>query len=141
MEDSYEKFKKEYIKVQIRNRQALQNQKFGDFIIQANKIQFYLSRIVILRSSYPDKEYLNKIESDTLGQIINLFCACANKDNKEYLLIPKLRSHNKIRNKFAHKVLITTFPTEKELKDAVDLGNGLMKELISITDQELKIKK
>jgi len=38
------------------------NQQFADFIIQSNKIQIYLSQLVILRSSYPDKEFEEKIE-------------------------------------------------------------------------------
>lgn len=141
MKDLNEKFKEEWIKVQLRNQRALENQKFGEFILQANNIQFYLSKLVILRSSFPDKEYLDKIESGTLGQIINLFCACAKKDTGEYVLIPKLRSHNKIRNKFAHKVLITTMPTNEELKRSITLGNEILKELILVVGNELQAKK
>ncbi|MES2409613.1 MAG: hypothetical protein V4509_04945 [Patescibacteria group bacterium] len=141
MEDQYEKFKKEFIKTKIRNQRALESQKFGDFILQSNNIQFYLSQLVILRASFPDKEYVEKIESGTLGQIINLFCACCKTETGEHTLIPKLRSHNKIRNKFAHKVLITTIPTNNELKKSIELGNDILKALILIANKELQSRK
>lgn len=125
----------------VASKRRLESQKFGDFIIQANKIQFYLSNLILLRSSYPDKEYIEKIESGTLGQIINLFCACAKRENGEIILIPKLRKHNKIRNKFAHKIHTPSILKKDELQNAVLLGNEILKSLILIIDQEVKARK
>lgn len=141
MEDSYEKIKEKLIQAMVRNQQAKESQKFGEFIIQSNNIQFYLSNLVILRSSYPDKEYIEKIESGTLGQIINLFCACAKKETGEFILIPKLRKYNKIRNKFAHKIHSPAKLTKDELQNAVSIGNDILKFLILITDKEIRIRK
>jgi hypothetical protein len=132
---------KKLVQSMVLAKRRLESQKFGDFIIQANKIQFYLSNLVILRSSYCDKEYLDKIESGILGQIINLFCSCAKTETGEFLLIPKLRKHNKIRNKFAHKIHSPTKLTKDELQSAVLLGNDILKSLILITDKEIKIIK
>jgi hypothetical protein len=132
MDDEYGKFRKEFIQVMVRNKRAMESQKFGDFIIQSNNIQSYLSNLVILRSSYPDKEYMDKIESGTLGQIINLFCACAKKETGEMILIPKLRKYCKIRNKFAHKIHAHEQFTKDELQNAVLLGKEVLKSLISI---------
>lgn len=114
------------------------NQQFADFIIQSNKIQIYLSQLVILRSSYPDKEFEEKIESGTEGQIINLFCACAKKEIGEISLIPKLRQHNKIRNNFAHKIYTIAGLKKDELKKAVLLGNFLIINLTYILNEETK---
>ncbi len=136
MNESYETLKRKLAQNMVLSQRSLSCQKFGEFILQANKIQFYLSSLILLRSTFPDKEYIKKIESMNLGQIINLFCACAKKDNGESALIPKLRKHNKIRNNFAHKVLITSLPTNDEFKEALNLSNEIMTAFIYITNNE-----
>ncbi len=137
MKESYETLRRKMAQTMALNQRSLGIQKFGSFILQTNKIQFYLSRLVILRSSYPDKEYVSKIESMTLGQVVNLFCACAQKETGEFILIPKLRKHNKIRNKFVHKVLIDFMPNDEDLKNAIELGNEIITSLIYIFNAEL----
>ena len=141
MAESLEKLKKELVLRMVKNQQAFQNQKFGEFIIQSNNIQFYLSNLIILRASFPDKEFADKIESGTLGQIINLFCACAQRESGEAYLIPELRKHSKIRNRFAHKIHTPANLTKDELQKAVELGNKILKALIEIMNEEVKKRK
>ncbi len=47
--------KEKLIKMMIAVKQAEENKIFGEFIVQSNKVQFYLTMLVLLNSSYPDK--------------------------------------------------------------------------------------
>jgi hypothetical protein len=132
--------KEEITKKMVVFKNSLQSRKFGDFIIQSNKIQFYLSNLILLRSSYPDKKYQDMLESVMMGQLIDLFCACARKDNGENVLIPKLRRYKTIRNRFAHKIHTYSDLSDQELQVAVTLGNEIFKFLILILDREFKSK-
>ena len=138
MKKSYETLRREMAEQMVLNMRSLEIRKFGSFMLQANKIQFYLSKLIILRSSYPDKEYIRIIESSTFGQVVNLFCACAKTDTGEFILIPKLRKHNKIRNKFAHRIMIDSMPSDADFKDAIALGNEILTSLIDIVNGEFK---
>ena len=101
----------------VKNKLAKENQKFGEFIIQANKIQAYLSTLVILRSSYADKEYMDYIERIQFGPLIALFCACAKRETGEVVLIPELRKYQEKRNKLAHKIFTAKKLTQEELAE------------------------
>lgn len=132
-----EEKKKELARKMVNARKNFENQKYGEFIIQTNWIQFYLINLIIFRSGVLDKHYKNSIEGMMLGQLINLFCACGNKE--EGILIPKLREYQEKRNKLAHKMHTLKKLTINECEQAIEEGRKLEKALDSLLKNELEI--
>lgn len=62
-----ESAKEELIKMLVADQKSKENKKFGEFIVQTNKVQFYLSILVLLQSSFPDKKYREDIERAEFG--------------------------------------------------------------------------
>lgn len=123
METSEEKL----IKEMIFAKKADENRKFGEFIIQSNEIQFYLSKVILLNSSYPDKKYKEFLERAELGTLIHVFCSCADNKQLESMIIPKLRKYKNERNKLAHKMYSSEKLTKKECEDAINDGKIILK--------------
>lgn len=115
------------IKIFISAKKAEENRKFGEFIVQSNRIQFYLSTLLLFRSSFADKKYIEYIENTLFSNLIHLFCACAKKETGEALLIPRLRKYNDERNRLAHKMYTTKKLTKEECQKAIKGGEQILK--------------
>ncbi|MDD3607736.1 MAG: hypothetical protein PHQ20_02980 [Candidatus Moranbacteria bacterium] len=132
-----EDIKQKLAKSIIAGRKREENKKFGEFIVQSNEIQFYLSNLLLFRSSYPDKKYREDIERVQFGSLINLFCACAKRETGEAVLIPKLREYIKQRNKLAHKMYTVNKLTKKDCEIALSEGEKILKGLNILMDKEI----
>jgi hypothetical protein len=133
-----EEVKKKIVDRMVKAKENFKNQKYGEFIIQTNNIQFYLLNLILLRSGFLDNDYKNYVERATLGQLIFLFCACINKNTKEILLIPKLKEYQEKRNKLAHKMYTLKKLTMPECEQAIKDGEKLEKALDFLLKNELE---
>lgn len=130
---------KKLVQSMVAAKKRAENQKFGEFIIQTNKIQFYLSQLVILRSSYADKEYMDYIERIQFGPLIALFCACAKRETGETILIPELRKYQEKRNRLAHKMFTAKKLTKEECEKTIIEGEKILKGINLSMDEEIKL--
>lgn len=74
------------------------------FLVQQNMIQFVLMLLIRSRSKLSDKDFVNWIENQTLGQLIQLYKICVAKP-EEILVINLLKEYNKKRKYLVHDVL------------------------------------
>lgn len=132
-----EDIKRKLAKSIIAGRKGEENKKFGEFIIQSNEIQFYLSNLLLFRSSYPDKKYRENIERAQFGNLIDLFCACAKAKTYEFILIPKLRMYISKRNRLAHKMYTADKLTKEDCEVAIKEGEKILKGLNILMDKEI----
>jgi hypothetical protein len=131
-----EEKKKELARRMVNARKNFENQRYGEFIIQTNSIQFYLSNLILLRSGILNKDYKNSVEGSTLGQLITLFCACGKKE--EGILMPKLKEYQEKRNKLAHKMHTLKKLTVNDCEQAIEEGKKLEKALDCLLKNELE---
>lgn len=132
-----EEKKKELARKMVNAKKNFENQKYGEFIIQTNWIQFYLSNLILLRSGILNKDYKDYVEGSTFGKLINLFCACGKKE--EGILMPKLKEYQEKRNKLAHKMHTLKKLTINDCEQAIEEGKKLEKVLDSLLKNELEI--
>ncbi len=125
-----EERKQEIIQMMLEGGIREENQRYGEFIIQTNKVQFHLSALVILRSGYPDKKFRDRVEVMTFGALINLYNVCAGSG--EGLLIKRLRSYKDCRDRLAHKMYGKHKLTKAECERAIAEGEQLAKALKSL---------
>lgn len=133
MESAREKL----IKLIIEGQKSEENKKFGEFIIQTNEVQFYLSLLVLSQSSVSDKKYYEDIKNSTFGPIINLFCACAKKEESVFELIKRLREYKSQRDRLAHKMFSDKKLTKKECELAISNGEKILKTICIFLEENL----
>lgn len=123
--DSYKSSRKKIIEIMVEQSQIGKNSKYGEFIIQTNKIQFLLIGLISLRVCCPDKKNKNELAQLTLGSLIVCFRICA-KNPAELELVKDLEDYKKMRNKLAHKMFTDKKLTTKECELAIEMGNELI---------------
>ncbi|MCX6759442.1 MAG: hypothetical protein NT012_02675 [Candidatus Nealsonbacteria bacterium] len=133
MESAREKL----IKLIVAGQKSEENKKFGEFIVQTNKVQFYLSILVVLQSFFPDKKYREYVEGAEFGSVINLFCACGKNEEGTVKFIKRLRKYKKQRNRLAHKMFSAEKLTKKECEQAIIEGEKILKDLSVFIKEKL----
>ena len=113
----------------VRGRMSVENAKYGELIKQTNEVQFLLARVVLLRSTFVDKDYQNLLERATFGTLINLFKACAQATPSMYGLLSQLQQYKTYRDRLAHKMFSAKKLTPTECKDTLILGRYILAKL------------
>lgn len=78
---------------------------FEKFVLQQNYIQFLLIQVIAHRSVTRDRKFLDSLEDNTLGKLIDFFKVCSGSNEDEKSLILSLISYNRLRNELVHKIL------------------------------------
>ncbi len=140
--DKADKIKRRIAESMVRGRRASENAKYGEFIQQTNEVQFLLAHVVLLRSSFIDKDYQNwLIEKTGLGTLINLFRACVRRTPAMYGLFLGLQQYKKDRDRLAHKMFSAKKLTPAECKRALVLGQYLLMRLYDLGKIPKKIRR
>jgi len=124
-----DKIKRKMAESMVRGRTSAENAKYGDLIKQTNEVQFLLAHVVLLRSTFIDKDYQNLLERATFGTLINLFKACAKATPSMYSLLLLLQRYKKNRDRLAHKMFSANKLTPAECKDTLILGRHILTKL------------
>ncbi len=128
--DKADKIKKRLAESMVRGQRTMENAKYGSFIKQTNEVQFLLAFVVLLRSTFIDKNYENWVfEKAGLGTLINLFRACARRMPTMYMLLLQLQRYKRDRDRLAHKMFTTNKLTPEECKTALVLGDHILQRL------------
>ncbi len=113
---------------------------FERFLIQQNIIQYLLMALVLVRTTFPDKNFRGWIENATLGNLINLYKIRAK--NEEATTVKLLTEYNKRRTYLVHKMVKD--PSYKQLqshiKDANVIGSNIQKYLNQLVISEYEVK-
>ena len=119
------------VKRMLEQKRILRDSKYGQFIIQTNEVQFYLTSLILLRTILPSKKLRQYLERLTLGNLINCFRICVRSSN-ELSLTDFLESYNEKRNALAHKMYTNKKLTETDCESSIKLGEKLLTELKSL---------
>ena len=114
-----------------------ENFKYGELIIQTNKVQWYLTYIIFLRASRPTKKLEKYLERLELGSLIECFSICI-KTPLESELSGSLQLYKKGRNALAHQMFTNKKLTIKECELSIELGNLILGELEKVFEFEWK---
>ena len=116
---------------------------FERFLIQQNIIQYLLMALILVRTTFPDKNFRGWIENATLGNLINLYKICVR--NEKETIVKLLTEYNKGRTYLVHKMVKD--PNYKQLQSRIkeenDIGSNIQKILnrLVIDEYEVKLKK
>lgn len=138
--DCVEKTREEFVKGLVEGQRIHENGNYGEFIIQANEVQYYLTSLISIRSSIPNKRLNVFLERLQLGNLIGCFRIQA-KNHFEIKLIDSLEKYNNLRNALAHKMFTDKKLTIKECKLSIKLGCNLiiiLKKLINVDMERMK---
>lgn len=119
-----ENIKKKLVERESNQRDIHRNSKYGKFIIQTNEIQFYLSTLILLRTTQ-DKKISKYLEGLTFGNLINCFRICA-KNPIELAFADCLDLYNRSRNALAHKMYSQKKLTEIDCETSIKLGEKFL---------------
>lgn len=113
----------------------LKNSKYGEFIVQTNYVQFYLAKLIFLRSFERTEDFKNKLERLTMGPLIDYLNVCA-ETKLDIDLANNLKKYKTRRDALAHKMFTAKKLTPKECENAIRLGN----KIIEYLEESLKQK-
>jgi len=130
-EENIKRIKKLLAERWDKQTRILRDSKYGQFIIQTNEVQVYLYCLILLRAPFIRKEFVNRLERITLGNLINYFRICV-KNSVEASLVDDLEIYNNKRNALAHKMYTNKKLTEKDCESSIKLGEKLLTELRKI---------
>ena len=136
-DDSLEILKKELVRGIIEQQRINENSKYGEFIIQANEIQFYLVTLIWLRSFFPINKLEERLERLEFGNLIICFRICI-RNRAELVVYNSLNDYKDKRNKLAHKMFTDKKLTIKECELAIKFGKKLIVELKKLIDERIK---
>ena len=113
---------------------------FERFLIQQNIIQYFLMALVMVRTSFPDKNFRSWIENTTLGNLIYLYKVCAR--NEEKTIVQLLTEYNKRRIYLVHKMVkdANYKRLQSNIKEANDMGSTIQKYLNQLVIDEYEVK-
>lgn len=124
---SLDKLKRRMVASTVRAKKNLENQKYGEFIVQTNKVQVLLALAVLRRSSLPDKPYIEYLfERAEFGVLIGLFQTSAPKTFASYKLLLALKRYNEIRRRLAHKMYSPKRLTPEDCTSAILEGEAIL---------------
>jgi hypothetical protein len=127
---------KDFVEDMVHAQQNFDNQKYGEFIIQTNRVQFYLTLLIQLRCFVVDDEFRKHLERSQFGQLIGYFNVCA-RDSSELKTVEGLRIYNESRNALAHKMFTDKKLSTKECVASIEVGDSLIRYLIILIDKEV----
>lgn len=113
---------------------------FERFLIQQNIIQYLLMALVLIRTSFPDKNFRGWIENATLGNLIHLYKICAAENEKS--LMKWLKEYNGRRVYLVHKIVKNANYKQMKIKvyEANGIGEEIMKYLEKLVIKEYEAK-
>ena len=127
---------REYVKLhtriveQISERNQIQeNSKYGELIVQANDVQYYLIKLILLRSFDPSRKFEEDLERLQLGQLIGYLNVCA-QSKLDLDLIGNLKNYKDKRDALAHKMFTAKKLTPSACKNAIKSGDKIIKYLV-----------
>jgi hypothetical protein len=123
----------------VESQLAVENSKYGQFIIQTNEVQFYLNLVVLLRTYAPNKKIRDYLERLELGNLIGCFRICT-KNPTELALADALNNYKDSRNALAHKMFTNRKLTVKECELSIELGKELLIGLKRIIKEGINLK-
>lgn len=126
-------------KILIRRIAAESENSLEKFLMQQNLIQYHLAELIILRAKLPDTDLSDRIESKTLGVLIDIYRVCAGHENNESALAELLKQYNQKRNYLVHKIVKDSNYTE--LEERAEAANKEGMKIIEILDELIKSKK
>jgi len=121
-----EEVRRKLIDELVKKQKELNNSKYGELIIQANEVQWYLTNLVWARASCPTKKFKKYLERLELGSLIECFNICV-KIPKEKELLEALKDYKKSRNTLAHKMFTSEKLTVKDCRESIEVGNLIIK--------------
>jgi len=107
---------------------TLKDAKYGRFIIQTNLVQFYLAKLIYLRSFDQSNELESRLEGLTMGPLIGYLTVCAHT-RLDLKLVNDLKKYKKRRDAVAHKMFTVKKLTPKECELATKQGVKIIKYL------------
>lgn len=72
------------------------------FLLQQNLIQYNLALLIFIRSKLPDNKLLEWIENKTLGELMQLYKICGDREEDSFL--KDLGNYNKQRKYLVHGI-------------------------------------
>lgn len=127
-EKSIAQKKRLVIEMILEQEHNLRNSKYGKFIIQTNKVHFYLGLLILSRTVLDNKKLIEYLEGSTLGNLINCFRICA-RNSIDLSLVDSLELYNSKRNALAHKMYTEKELTETDCESSIKLGEQLLSKL------------
>lgn len=111
---------------------------FEKFLLQQNLIQYNLVLLIMVRSKLPDKRFLEWVENKTLGELIQLYKVCANREEKP--LLSNLGQYNTRRKYLVHGIFKDKDfnRIDTEAKNANVEGTRIVKELEKLLTNEIR---
>jgi hypothetical protein len=125
------KTKDELINIFNSQRLTYDDAKYGEFLIQANKLKWYLALVIIMKISRTTNEIKRHLERMTLGNLIVLFDEYARTPG-EIELLGSLKIYKDSRDFLAQKMFTTDKINVKECEIALQLGSLIIFSLENI---------
>jgi hypothetical protein len=134
----YVRERKKYIEQVLKENSIRDNATYGKFILQTNKVQYYLAKLIFLRSFEPHKSFEKYLERLQLGQLISYMNICA-RTKLDMDLLSKLTNYKDRRDALAHKMFTSKKLTVSECEQAIKQGDIIIKYLIEALQNTQKI--
>lgn len=96
--------------------------------------------LIKARTVIPDKDFIGRLESQTLGNLIDFYKICVNRNDEETLLIVLLKDYNKKRRYLVHNIIKDADykRIQIEAKVANENGSKILKCLTSVLLKEVR---
>jgi len=134
----YVRERKKYIELVLKENQIRENGTYGEFILQTNQVQYYLVKLIFLRSFNPNKTFEKDLERLQLGALISYLNVCA-QTQLDLDLVTRLNNYKKARDALAHKMFTAEKLTVTECKRAIMQGEEIIKYLTTTLKSNQKI--
>jgi hypothetical protein len=131
-----EKKKKEMAEKMLGLQKGSENKKYGEFILQTNKVQYKLNTAIMLNSVCLDKKYCDQLLGLTMGSLITVAQACISFSEED---LEMLRKYVEARNKLSHKMFTLKHLNVSECTKALESGEKIIIKLDKLI--EVKISK
>lgn len=109
--------------------QIRDNSKYGEFILQTNEVQFFLVKLIFLRSFNPSNSFERDLERLQLGPLISYLNVCAQTE-LDLNLLAQLKDYKDKRDALAHKMFTAQKLTVSECENAIKLGGKIIEYLV-----------
>lgn len=134
----YVRERQKYIESILEENQIRDNSKYGQFILQANEVQYYLTKLIFLRSFDLSKKFEKYLERLQFGHLISYLSLCAQSEQDMNLVI-KLNSYKDKRDALAHKMFTSKKLTVIECEQGIRLGDTIIQYLVETLKNKQKI--
>ncbi|MEK7567623.1 MAG: hypothetical protein AAB513_01735 [Patescibacteria group bacterium] len=125
----YVRLRKKFVEEVFKQNEIKENSKYGRFILQTNEVQFYLVKLIFLRSFNPTGNFEKELERLQLGALISYLNVCAQNDS-DLNLITDLKSYKDKRDALAHKMFSAQKLTINECENGIKIGDKIIQYLV-----------